>query len=70
VKRGLMVEVPALPADMLMGFGEQLHRPLATITAPLAPRHPPLAPQQISLSLAVAARVVDHRVVCEGGKGL
>ena len=53
-----------------MRFGQQFDRLLAAVAALLATGHPALGRFEAALSTAITARVVDHRAIGQGGKGL
>ena len=63
LKRCLVVEVRSLPLHLQMGPGQQLDLVLAPVASLCAAGHPALAAPQISLGLALAARILDHRAV-------
>jgi hypothetical protein len=70
LKCGLVMEILALALALhrLVRPGEQLDRLTPAGAAFPAPSDPSLAAPQVRLRLPVAARIMDHRAVRQGGK--
>ena len=66
----LVMEVAALPCNVLLGFGQQGYRFASAAAALFAPCYPSLAAAQIRFGLTIVTRGADRLPVGQGGKRL